>query len=144
MARVNISLPEDVRVRMSEAADMNWSGVCRVAIERELKVIEALVAEDRIEALRAKRDAAEEDEYQRGREDGVNIDVQLVDWSELVIAERLENDLGSFDNDEFAATALAEYGDAESDLIEEYELHKASTAYVRGFVEGLAELKAQV
>lgn len=144
MARVNISLPDDVRARMSRAAHINWSGVCRVAIERELRVIEALKAEDRIEVLRAKRDAAEEHEFERGREDGAHVDVDLVEWSELVIAEKMVEGMSHFYNEEFASRALIGYEKAGSDLIDNYELNKASPAYVRGFVVGLAELKAEV
>ncbi len=73
MARINISVPDGLRERMSALDErVNWSEVAQTAFEREIirHNFEVENMEQVIERLRVSKSEYETTEYERGRKDG--------------------------------------------------------------------------
>src|SRR5947208_13665450 len=99
VARINVSVPDSLKERMSALDKVNWSEVAQSAFEREISKhnVEVSNMEQVIERLRASKTEYETSEHDRGRKDGHAWACRRATYAELNAISNLE--LGG---DEFA------------------------------------------
>jgi hypothetical protein len=93
MARINVSVPDSLRERMSALDDkVNWSEVAQTAFERELSTrnLEISDMEQVIERLRASKVDYEKSENDRGRKAGREWACRFAQYHELKTISDLE------------------------------------------------------
>ena len=96
MARMNITVSDELRKRMDQVADRaNWSSIAAGAYIRELRLLEAATMEDDkmnavVERLRASKQTGEEEEYEFGYTTGTNAAKEYMEYHELARLEGLE------------------------------------------------------
>jgi hypothetical protein len=135
MAAMNISLTDDLRVRMESVSGVTWSQVAAKAFE--LEVNSRTMGKDNddmtaaIKRLKASRQKAEQEDRASGLEDGKQWAMEDADWVDLDAIAKMEGN--TYDD---LQEALSDWC---SDINEEVfgrEGPQASDAYVGGFIEG--------
>lgn len=165
MARMNISVPDDLKARMDAAAEaVNWSGVASRAFELELGEIAKRQKEKDMSAviqrLRASKLEQEDVAYKDGYRDGKVFAENEADYSDLKKLYELTDQSDWPDICESAEDAA--YSPAEAVhmwMVGEDTFDRSESAafwerfcggeypegeYLRGFVEGAADVLAQV
>jgi hypothetical protein len=153
MAKMNIYIPDELRARMDQAGDRNWSAMAQRAFELECHLVEVLMdTEDSvIQRLRASK--AKEDDARReyGQRAGRQWAREGAEYSEL---RRVANvDSAEIHGSENAASNLAYLIlDGDTSAVAERDLWEAlwgatdtpPNAWVEGFTEGVWEVWEEV
>ncbi len=138
MARMSISMPDQLKVEMDAIGSVNWSALAVEAFQRVVRKsrkVEAMNTEQVVERLRASYEETKSVEQEEGHAAGVEWASTTAEADELIWLEA---------NDELAALRLHEWRVSDSPF-EEYDLQdfwgesKPSHAFVEGFVEGAIE-----
>ena len=151
MARMNISVPDELKARMDDI-NTNWSAVAAVAFELEVRQRERIDKMDRgavVERLRATYEKDKSRQFDVGHEAGVAWASEEAEASELMSlndAAGIEDAADFLRAGRYDETAFEKYSDAASFFEEALgsEPVVPSTAWVRGFVTGALEVWEQV
>ncbi len=165
MARMSISLRDDLKARMDAAGDQNWSAVAQRAFTEEIqrlewrrKQIEEISMEDVAERLRESKSAAMEKHHDDGFAEGVVWAKRAADYAELeTVAEWDAGDWEEADEEalawDFARELIGEdnFG-GRNDVNDFWERIDAdrwrrdtpSNGYVAGFAEGAVSVWEEV
>ena len=152
MARMNISVPDDVKSRMDAAEEpVNWSAVASRAFEIELGEIAKRKQEkdmsDVIARLRASKLENTDEEYKTGQAYGRQWAEQAAEYAELkrlaVADESRSRDNWDWDGRSIVKAATDNEQD-EVGYIWEDELPPDSEDYFNGFVDGAVEVFEEV
>lgn len=150
MARMNISVPDDVKARMDAVEEaVSWSAVASRAFEIELGEIakrkQVKDMSDVIARLRASKLESDTEEYQNGHEDGKEWAEQYAAFSELRRLSKAEERRQDWDWDGHSIPQVAG-GDAyDAEFWEGYEgIDNFGEDYFNGFVAGALEVFDQV
>ena len=149
MARMNISISDELREEMDELHGVNWSEVARDAFDREVRKHRRVDPMDRraiAERLRASYEEQRDLERQDGQESGAEWAAQFAEFSELRALSRMGEAASDtlfewsvedtpFDNHNRQEFWEGVTGDMDFDLTEEY---------VEGFVAGALDLWQKV
>jgi hypothetical protein len=129
---MGISLPETMYLRVQSFGNVNWSAVCRGAIEQKLQILESEGDEDRRSKLR-KMFAENSKEVQKdGYLDGLNYPIENLDFRALYNLVRKAEPLIE-DSDPVNIVAVL-------DETRSFKLKQNSWEYKVGFIEGLMRL----
>ena len=140
MARISISMPDQLKVEMDAIGSVNWSALAVEAFQRVVRKsgkVDAMDAEQVVERLRASYEEVKSAEQEEGHAAGVEWASTTAEADELMWLEA---------NDELAALVLHEWRVSDSpfedhDNSEFWEIaagleDSPSQAFIEGFVEG--------
>lgn len=130
---MGISLPQEMYERIQCFGSVNWSAVCRGAIEMKLRALEAERNQNRYEELRIMAEADSEGMREKGYEDGLNYPLQDLDYRKLRELSLKVEPLIENNDPENIIDAL--------DRMKEFRLSHSLWEYKLGFVDGLLRLK---
>lgn len=148
MARINLSIPDDLKESMDNLKDVNWSEVAREAFQTAVTIHSlrsSNMEQAGIERLRASKKSNEERQRAEGVQFGKNYALEHAGYDELKtyhddinwenwqvsVADQLRGML-----DDYSNTALPTVGDIfDTD---------PSDAFLEGFLEGCNEIYSQV
>jgi hypothetical protein len=146
MARINVSVPDSLKERMSALDQVNWSEVAQSAFEREIVKhnFEVTNMEQVVERLRVSKGVYESSEHDRGRKEGQEWACRHATYGDLKAISKLE-----FDGDDFALQFDAALGNdprrGESFWInDETGRVLPSDEYVSGFWDAATDVFAEV
>jgi N-methylhydantoinase B/oxoprolinase/acetone carboxylase alpha subunit len=152
MARINLSIPDDMKVRMDQSLEENWSAVAKEAFAHRLE-INKLKGSDMqaqaagIERLRASKQKNTEREHAEGVNLGKKWAIEYAEYDQLRrvanLRERYRTD-GEMDSS-LLTLAINDYdqlssGDIAEMMDEVLDTQKPSDSMVVGFVEGAGEV----
>lgn len=147
MARINVSVPDDLKERMSALDDrVNWSEVAQAAFEREVsnRTFKGEDMEDVIERLRVSKAEFKLTEHEKGKRDGIEWAKRFANYKDL---EQIggffwpEDDEGDFSVQFDRAVGLnPERGESFWLDEETSRVKRPSNDYVEGYVEGAEEV----
>lgn len=156
MARINVSVPDELKVRMDSLGNVNWSEVAQAAFStraqiEELKMGQHETAE--IDAglvrLRASQEASTEEEIADGTACGRTWALKLAGYRELRRVVRLADDETLFDGQADASWLVARAACNDERLsardLREFWEHvgdspEPSDSFVEGFLDGAVEV----
>jgi hypothetical protein len=149
MARINVSMPDSLKERMSALdGTVNWSEVAQAAFEREVsaRTFKGENMDQVIQRLRASKTEFVENETAQGREDGRDWATRYADYKDLKRVAGLQ-----FYGHEECAYQLDQAlgfkpGDGDSFWIDEDtgRISRPSDEYVQGYVEGARDVWDEV
>ena len=138
--RINITLPDELYKRLQKyKGRFNVSGVCRAAIEYEIKNLEIIEKGQNmsaIEKLRAQKEQHDEGYFQAGKRDGIK-DAEHLDYKDLIELTQ--------DGVDFYQTYA--YYDIVRDVIEDYLRDDAAfneDEYIKGWLDGVSEFYEEI
>lgn len=87
MARINVSVPDDLKIRMDVIDGVNWSAIAKAAFERELayqsSIKEIETMEDVVDRLRGSKAQYIEDLSESGKDYGRDWAMNTAEYAEL-------------------------------------------------------------
>lgn len=145
MARMNISIPEELRQQMNAMSDRNWSDIARSAFDREVRKSKNIEVQDKdaiVARLKAEHEEHQQYEVEAGHRDGAEWAAKMAGLAELRFIS---------DCDSHSADVLFDWNVDETclkghhrqefwDIAAGREVDEISKAYVEGFVQGVTEL----
>ena len=143
MARVNISIPDELRQRMG-GLNCNWSAIAQEAFTHAVELEELRGAGRDMDAglarLRVSKHGRVEREGALGFQHGMNWALEQASFDELremvdTLSEELPEKVVAWVNAHRDATGLDGLGPPKSDV---------SVAYAQGYLQGAADVLAQV
>lgn len=148
MARINLSIPDDLKESMDNLKDVNWSEVAREAFQTAVTIHSlrsSNMEQAGIERLRASKKSNEERQHAEGVKAGKDYALNHAEYDQLeAICEAIVWD----SVDVTPADQLRSlFNDPESRLPLLFDLFEAgdeSDAFLEGFIEGCDEIYSQV
>lgn len=147
MARINVSIPDELKDQMDSLPRVNWSRVAQEAFSTTVR-LESLKGQDvstetiGLERLRASRASFSDEEEARGVSEGKQWALRDAPYDTLVRVCALAD--VDFANDDDAAMQLQTAIYAEDARAQWDKRYGSTEAYVIGFVNGASEVLEQV
>lgn len=148
MARINISIPDELKEKMDKWVNENWSSVAQDEFNRHIKLLEIKevdMTEAQLERLRQSRDKHYQKSHAEGVELGKEWALNSADFDEIERVVDMANginaviDAGGEINFISELTEALQYGDAEIEEI--FGTRTPSDEAIEGFIEGVLEIK---
>ena len=156
MARMNISVPDDLRAQMDQHDHTNWSSVAQRAFEQHLihlkSRMETTTMEDVIERLRASKQANEEEEKKSGHEAGRQWAMKFAEYHQLERVVEIDwegvDSLDQVPHHVLAMAAMADdeagYHDVENFWKETVGVRIPTGVLISAFQDGVLEVWQEV
>lgn len=144
MARVNLSIPDELKEAMDKIVGVNWSEVARQVFDREVrkrKRIEGMDKNSIVERLKATYEDQKEAEIDNGRRAGERWAAEKAEFTELKELERIDDDAAealfhwSFDDTVFERWDREDFWESAK-----VKLGDVTPAFCEGFVEGAMDV----
>ncbi|HQU88057.1 MAG TPA: hypothetical protein PK620_04885 [Denitromonas sp.] len=149
MARINLSIPDDLKESMDNLKDVNWSEVAREAFQTTVTIHSlrsSNMEQAGIERLRASKNSNEERQRAEGVKAGKDYALNHAEYDQLeAICEAIVRDGVTTSTPADQLRSL--FNDPESRLPLLFDLFEAgdeSDAFLEGFIEGCNEIYSQI
>lgn len=151
MARINLSIPDELKEQMDTFPDENWSRVAQEAFATHLLITQLKGTDMQaagIERLRASKRTNSEREHAEGVELGKEWALNYAEYQDLEAVAKLGESIGG----EWCAPGAAFHvleaigadGNSYEDTVNMFETDEPSDELIEGFIQGAAEIFAHV
>ena len=151
MARINLSIPDEIKAKIDQLKTENWSKIAQDAFNNHIKILEIKevnMKEANLERLRQSRDAYFEishaEAIKKGKEWALNSEFADIERVAALADENLS------DEPTWALTVALGYDESpnQSEILEQMEsifgTRKPSREAIEGFVDGVVEVMAEI